>query len=79
MDVGARDRADVRDVYRLSDLGVTEQLLAVLGREHALHRRRYLLDALVDDAVRPYLNSHPVRHVERRLVRADVEADYNGV
>ena len=50
-DPAAGDLADLRDLEDLQDLGVAEEGLAPLGREHARHRRLHIVDEVVDDVV----------------------------
>src|SRR5690606_19820816 len=47
----AGDHADLGDAENLEDLGFTRHFLAVLGLQHAFHRRLDFIHDFVDDAV----------------------------
>ena len=78
-DIAACDRADGRDLVGLADLGVTDDCLAELGREQALHGVGDFVDGVVDDAVHPHVDLVALCSRLRLIVRADVEADDNRV
>ena len=56
-------------------LGVTEQVLAILGREHTLHSCLDLLKALVNDAVGAYVYILTLGGIKRGLIGTNVEAN----
>jgi hypothetical protein len=49
--VATRDRADLGDREDLADFDQTQDLLALLGRQHAGQRALHLIDGIVDDVV----------------------------
>ena len=77
--VAARDRADRGDLVGLADLGVADDGLAELRREHTLHSGLDLVDRIVNDAVHAHIDMVAGRAVARRGVRTDVEADDDGI
>ena len=78
-DVAAGDGADVGHLEGLADLGVADDVLAELWREHTLHGRLDLIDGVVNDAVHPHIDVGAGRAVAGRRVGTDVEADDDGV
>ena len=79
LDVAARDGADGGDLIGLTDLGVADDGLAELGRKHTLHGVGDLVDGIINDAVHPHIDLVTLRGGLCQLVRADVEADDDGV
>ena len=78
-DIAACDSADGRDFVGLADLGVADDGLAELRREHTLHSSLDLVDRIVNDAVHTHIDMVAGRAVARRSVGTDVEADDDGI
>src|SRR5664279_352191 len=74
-----RDGADLRRHEHGADLGRADRLLALLGREHAGHRRLDLVDRVVDDVVVADVDAVVLGELSRSGVGADVEADDHGL
>ena len=75
LNIASRNRTDVGNVNGLTNLCVTEQILAELGIEHTLHCRLDLLQALVNDAIGANVNVLTLCRVDRALIGSDVESD----
>ena len=77
--IAAGNRADRGDLVGLADLGVADDGLAELRREHTLHSSLDLVDRIVNDAVHTHIDMVAGRAVARRSVGTDVEADDDGI
>jgi hypothetical protein len=77
-DEAARDQA-LAQFENLLHLGVADDRLAMLGIEHFGHRRFDLVDQLVNDAVKFYLNGLPLGCIHGHVFDLDVEADHDCV
>ena len=73
--VAAADRADLRDLVGLANLGVADHALAELRREHTLHGRLDLVDTVVNDAVHAHVDVASRGAVACGTVGTNVEAD----
>ena len=75
----AGDRADLRGHEHRADLGRADRLLALLGRQHAGHRRLDLVDRVVDDVVVADVDAVVLGQLARAGIGAHVEADDHGL
>ena len=78
-DAATRDLADLRDVEHFEDLGIAEHVFAQSRREKARHRRLHVVHQIVDDVVIADLGARLLGEAAGFLVRADVEADDDGL
>src|SRR5690606_23341031 len=75
----AGDHADLGDAENLEDLGFTRHFLAVLGLQHAFHRRLDFIHDFVDDAVAVDGHAFLLRQLAHGLAGQHVEGDDQGV
>src|SRR5262245_48148342 len=71
----AGDGADTRDLEDLANLRLAENDFALLGPEHAFHRRAHVGYRFIDDAVQLDVDAFALRGSPGVVVGANVEAD----
>ena len=77
LDHAAGDGADGADLVGHADLGVADDGLLELGRQHALHSGLDLVNGVVDDPVEPHIHVGPLAVGLGGGVGTDVEAHDN--
>src|SRR3954470_16133918 len=75
-DLAACNLADLGDVEHFQDLGIAQELLARLGRQHARQRRLHIIHQIVDDVVIADFHAIALGAVARLVVGAYIEAEH---
>ena len=77
--VAACHGTDAGDLVGLAHLGMAQQHLTELGRQHTLHSGLDLVDGIIDDTVHPHIHVGTGGGVTGGVVGADVKAHDDGL